>query len=151
MNGKHLVIIGFILLIYVCFRRQRRHFVEICANSPSKSIKAAFQMSAATLAVAISIPRENLDLHTLVSVAVLFCAKVIFSSTIVGITLSGCMFDYILFDHFSFYTVYNSLVSIAFWNLSEDVREVLTRISFIWLMASPFVNKTIDFIFHSVL
>lgn len=148
MTGKHLVIIGFILLIYVCFRRQRRHFIELCANAPSQSIKAAFQMAAITLSAAMLIPSGNLELKTLVAISILFCTKVIFSSTIVGITLAICLVDFIKFDDFSFYTVYNCLVSIFFWNLSEDVREALTRISFVWLILSPIVNKTIDFFLH---
>ena len=148
MNGKHLVIIGFILLIYVCFRRQRRHFIELCANSPSQSIKAAFKISAITLSAAIIMPNENLELKTLVAISILFCAKVIFSSTIVGITLAICLVDFIKFDDFSFYTGYNCLISIFFWNIPENIRAVLIRMSFIWLIASPIINKSIDFIIH---
>lgn len=148
MNGKNLIIFGLIILIHVCFRRQRRHFIELAANSPSKSIKAAFQMTAITLFVAFILPSETLDFKTLVYIATIFCAKVVFSSAIVGITLTICLVNFITFDQFSFYAVYNCLMSMILWNLSEDVRDALTRISFVWLLISPIVNKTIDLLLH---
>ncbi len=148
MSGKNVVIFGLIFLIFVCFRRQRRHFVELCANAPSKSIKAAFQMSWFTIAASTIIPDDRLDLLTITTIATLFCAKAIFSSTIVGISLSICLFNYIYFDDLSFYEVYNSVVSIIFWKLSEDIREVITRLSFIWLFISPAINKMVDLCYH---
>jgi hypothetical protein len=62
--------------------------------------------------------------------------------------LSVCLVNYIYLDNFSFYEVYTSVVSIIFWQLSEDIRDLLTRLSFIWLFISPTLNKVIDLVFH---
>jgi hypothetical protein len=101
-------------------------------------------MSALSLIVFALAPEGSLNYSAVVVVSLLFCVKVIFSSTIVAIALSICLLNYIHLGEFSFFDILNQVCSMLTWKLSEDIRSAMTRVYFIWLLSSPLTGRLTD-------
>lgn len=148
MIGRDLIIIILVFLICGCFIRQRRHFAEIFSNAPSHSIRAAFQTALFLLIVgAISNP-ELITFEILITALVLFCVKVIFSSTIIGITLLLILIEYCNSGNLLVYETWNSVCSMFAWRFPEELRAIFVRFSFMWMIIIPPLHKLFDLLFH---
>lgn len=129
-----------IILMFCCFKKQRRYWREMSTSRPTGSLKAGYAL--AIITVFISLPlalyvntREGWELFvSVLLMTVVFCAKITFSPAVIAGVLGICAYQLYVHDRFPFFEVWGAAVSIVAWKLPEQVRGFYNTVTFIWAL-----------------
>jgi hypothetical protein len=139
---KHLIATVCGILILCCILRQRRYWRELQENRPSGSIRAGYRISIfvtlSTFALCIFMQSEWMweIFVSILLLALVFCVKITFSPSVIGLTLAMCVYRIYQFDDFPLIEVWLSLTTVLTWRLPEEIRAAYACISFIWILVA---------------
>ncbi len=155
---RNIITFVVIVLILLCFKRQRRYWREMQTSRLSGSLRVGYSLAIFTMGVATPLAFffNNEQMWALyISVllmTVAFCAKITFSPTMIALTLATSLYQLHMDGGFPFWEVWCSLVSVLTWRLPEDIRAAYATLSFVWVMLSlfsgPAASTTEDAVSH---
>lgn len=131
---------GMILLICLCISRQRRYWRELQESRPTGSLKAGYRICIATVVLSLGIflfaeADTAQDLYvSILLMALIFCVKLTFSPTVVGLTLAICTFQFYQSEEFPLFEVWGSIANVFAWRLPDGLRMTYTYLSFVWVL-----------------
>ena len=130
-----------LILIFACFRRQRRYWREMHESKPTGSLRAGYKLAIATIflslpmAMYVNTPTAwNLFVSVLL-MTVIFCVKITFSPAVIGLVLAICTYQLHVNDSFPFFEIWGAAVSVIAWRLPEEFRVFYTTLTFLWAIA----------------
>jgi hypothetical protein len=136
-----LAAIAFILiLMFACFKRQRRYWTEMLTSKPTGSLKAGYKLAIATIFVALPLAAysnttEGWELFTSVLLmTVVFCVKITFSPAVIAAVLGVCACQLYAYDRFPFFEIWGAALSVFAWKLPEEARALYTSLTFVWAL-----------------
>jgi hypothetical protein len=132
---------GFIfILIFCCFKKQRRYWREMTLSRPTGSLKAGYAVAITTVFVSLPLAcyantREGWEIFvSVLLLTVVFCAKITFSPTVVGVILGICLYQLHAHDRFPFCEVWSAIATVFAWKLPEQVRAFYNVVTFVWAL-----------------
>jgi hypothetical protein len=131
---------GMLILIFLCISRQRRYWRELQESRPTGSLKAGYRICIATIVLSLSLflfTEADTAQEIYVSIllmALIFCVKLTFSPTVVGLTLTICTFQFYTTDEFPLFEVWGAIANVFAWRLPDGLRMTYTYLSFVWVL-----------------
>ncbi len=132
---------GFLLiLMFACFKRQRRYWREMHTSRPTGSLKAGYQLAIATVFISLPLalysntPTGWELFISVLLMTVVFCVKITFSPAVIATVLGVCTYQMVVNDRFPFFEVWGAAVSVIAWRLPEEFRVVYITMTFLWSM-----------------
>jgi hypothetical protein len=136
-----LALAGFILiLMFACFKKQRRYWREMSTSRPTGTLKAGYIVAIATVALSLPVAiysNTSAGWELFISIllmTVVFCAKITFSPAAIAVVLGICTFQLFVNDRFPFFEVWGAAVSVIAWKLPDQVRALYTTLTFVWAL-----------------
>ena len=136
-----LTTIGFIIiLMFACFKRQRRYWTEMQTSRPTGSLKAGYKLAIATIVVSLPMAAysntpEGWELFiSVLFMTVVFCVKITFSPAVIAAVLGVCACQLYAYDRFPFFEIWGAALSVFAWKLPEEARALYTSMTFLWAL-----------------
>jgi len=136
-----IVAAGFLfILMYACFKRQRRYWREMQTSRPTGSLKAGYQLAIATVLISLPLaiysntPTGWELFISVLLMTVVFCVKITCSPAVIATVLGICTYQMFVNDRFPFFEVWGAAVAVIAWRLPEELRVVYTTMTFLWAM-----------------
>lgn len=136
-----LALAGLILiLMFCCFKKQRRYWREMSTSRPTGALKAGYALAIITVGVSLPLAlyantRESWELFvSVLLMTVIFCAKITFSPAVIAGVLGICAYQLCVHERFPFLEVWGAAVSVIAWQLPEEVRGLYNTVTFIWAL-----------------
>lgn len=129
-----------LVLMFACFKRQKRYWREMQESRPTGSLKAGYKLAILTVGLSLiaavysNTPAGWEVFITILLMTVVFCVKITFSPAVIALVLGICTYQLYVHDSFPFFEVWGAAISVIAWRLPEEFRIFYTTLSFIWVM-----------------